>query len=357
MSPRLLPLLLSAWPLTVSAGFVGLDLPGSQLNALSRDGRTAAGSLIGGASGGFRWREGGRVELLKGAVSARAISASGRYVAGSALDAGQREVAARWDADGSLQRMDGLDGATAAGGVLGVAFGVSDGGVAVGAATAADGRSAAFRWQPPALPELLPAAAETSSRAVGIGGDGSRIYGWSETAAAARRAVVWPRPAGAPLDLAAAGEVIGASRSGDLLLGISRRDDGATQAWRWSEGTGLTPLAAAAAQPLQMMASDDAGSLLAGSSGHGAGRTAAIWTAAGGVQPLQRFLTDRHVEVPAGWTLMAATAVSADGRRIGGWGQHGGRFDSFVVELPVAGDAHDPPQQHRSDVQPGETTR
>jgi len=337
------------------AAFVGLDLPGSQLNALSRDGRAAAGSLVGAASGGFRWREGRPAELLKGAVSARAISADGRYVAGSALDAGQREVAARWDADGTLRTMGGLAGATADGGVLGIGFGVADSGLVVGAAATADGRNAAFRWRPPAGPALLPAAPGSSARAVGVGAD-ETVYGWSEGADAARHAVVWPRGGGAPLEIAA-GEALGASRAGGLLLGVSRGGDGALQAWRWREAAGLAPLAGAARPSLRISACDDAGTLLAGSAGSGAGRVAVVWTAERGVEPLGDFLAARRIDVPAGWTLMAATAVSADGRRIGGWGQRGGRFDSFVVELPAGGAAHVPPQQDRSDVQPGETTR
>jgi hypothetical protein len=38
--------------------------------------------------------------------------------------------------------------------------------------------------------------------------------------------------------------------------------------------------------------------------------------------------------VPRGWTLIATTAVSADGRRLGGFGLKDGRFDSFVIDLP-----------------------
>ena len=53
--------LIAATP-SFGAGFVALSLPGSQLVALSADGRAAAGGLVGGASGGFHWREGAPVE-------------------------------------------------------------------------------------------------------------------------------------------------------------------------------------------------------------------------------------------------------------------------------------------------------
>jgi hypothetical protein len=73
---------------------------------------------------------------------------------------------------------------------------------------------------------------------------------------------------------------------------------------------------------------DDA--LRVGSAGEGAARVAVVWTRVEGLRPLRDALGER--ERADGWSLMAATAVSADGRRIGGWGQHGGRFDSFIVE-------------------------
>lgn len=89
------------------ARFVALDLPGSQLTALSADGEAAAGSLSGDRNGGFRWQAGRGAKALPDAISVHAISPDGRYVAGSSLDGDQIEVASWWDRDGGAHRLDG----------------------------------------------------------------------------------------------------------------------------------------------------------------------------------------------------------------------------------------------------------
>jgi len=227
-----------------AATFLPLGVPGGQLSAMSDDGRSATGSVVGGAIGGFRWREGRPIDLLPGAVSARGMSASGRYIVGSALDAEQREVAAYWDADGTLHRIGGLPGAAARAGVLSQGFAIGNDARITGIANGRDDRSIAFSW----------------TLAEGIRG----------------------LPAGAS----------------------------------------PTP--------------DRSDRLLAGSEGNGAQRIAIIRDADGAVR-LDEFLARRGVAVPAGWKLTAATAASTDGCRIGGYGQHGGVIDSFIVDLCAGG--------------------
>jgi hypothetical protein len=73
--------------------------------------------------------------------------------------------------------------------------------------------------------------------------------------------------------------------------------------------------------------------MLAGVAGSGAQRVAMVWTSTRGVERLQDFLAARAITVPAGWSLLAATALSADGRRLGGFGLTDGRFDSFIVDV------------------------
>src|SRR5690606_39619579 len=99
--------------------------PGSQLVALSRDGCVAAGSLVGGEAGGFRWLEQGGIEPLRNAATVRGLSASGRYVAGSLLDEQARQVAAYWDAGGRPHRLGTLAGSVSIGQVS-EAFGITD---------------------------------------------------------------------------------------------------------------------------------------------------------------------------------------------------------------------------------------
>ncbi|MFC4819965.1 hypothetical protein [Dokdonella ginsengisoli] len=315
-----------------AAGFSALGTPGARLLALSRDGRAGAGALSGAGSGGFRWSEAEGVRTLAGAISVQGISSSGRYVAGSSLDGEQREVASYWNADAAPVRLGGLPGTAWQGGRVSIALAVSDEPRVVGVANDPAQRRTAFEWRAGAGMRALPLPPEArAARAGGISDDGRRVHGWIEGAAGARRGVLWSD--GAPQLLSspelAAGEVLGANRDLTLLFGAS-------YLWRAGRGAQRLPPPARPDPLLQLAAGSDDGRLLAGSLGDGALRTAAVWTRQSGAVPLDRWLASRGIAVPHGWRLVAVTGVSGDGRRIGGWGQHDGQFDSFVVELPIA---------------------
>lgn len=338
MYQLLLPtLLLFGTVPAVGAGFHPLSLPGSQLGALSADGLSAAGGVVDGASGGFHWHAGTPPQLLAGAVSARAISASGRYVAGSSLDAEQREVATWWDADGIAHPLGGLPGADALAGVLSVGYGVTDQPRVVGTATIAGRNSSAFAWTASDGMRALTTAA-TASGAVGVSSDGRRVFGWSAQADATRHAALWHgvRFHGAADISAATDELIGANRAATILLGIASDDAGVETPYRWTPDTRTAQISATPipAQRTRFGASSDDGRVLAGATGSGGQRIAVIWTQGGGSVRLDAFLAAHGVAVPSGWTLTAATAVSADGRHVGGFGLKDGRFDSFVIDLP-----------------------
>jgi len=320
------------------AGFHALSLPGSQLGVLSADGRSGAGGLVGGASGGFRWNEGETPELLTGAMSIRAISASGRYVAGSSLDASQREVATWWDADGIAHSLGGLPGADARAGVLSVAYGITDQPRLVGSAVNAERASTAFVW---AAGDGMHALVSTgiASGASGVSSDGRRIFGWSEDADATRRGVLWNqgRMCCSVETGATSNDLAGANRGATLLLGFVRDAGDSERPFRWipDANSSRTPIAnAPALGPMRFTASSDDGSVLVGAAGSGAQRIAVVWTERGGVERLDAFIAEQGIAVPAGWVLCAATAVSADARRIAGFGLKDGRFDSFVIDLP-----------------------
>lgn len=328
---RILPPLLCLLAASSAAAgdFHAFALPGSQLAALSADGRTAAGGVIGGASGGFRWREGEAPRLLDRAVSVRAISASGRYVAGSSLDAQQREVATWWDADGSAHALGGLPGAEAVAGVLSAAWGIDDEPQLVGVGASATG-TVAVRWIAASGWQVLDVA---PSAAIGISDDGRRVYGWSGHAGATRHGVLWT-DARACCTTAAArlhdDELVGANRAATILLGASGDDAQGLVAYRW---TPPATVVARLATATRFGASSDDGGVLIGVAGNGAQRVAMIRTRDGVVARLRDVLAARAIDVPPGWTLLAATAVSGDGERIGGFGLVDGRFDSFIVDL------------------------
>ncbi|MDC8014856.1 hypothetical protein [Tahibacter soli] len=312
---------------THAAAFTPLGLPGSRLAALSADGCVAAGNVADG--GGFRWSVGGAVVRLDAAISVRALSASGRYAAGSSLDAERREVASWWDADGRVHRLGGAAGVDAIS-VVSQAFGVTDEPRVVGGVGDA---ASAFVWTPRTGLAVLPAPQAGAARAHGVSDDGAIVYGWSETPTGERRGTVWSR--GVPRALADGGgrevrEVIAANRTGSVLVGVL----GADAAYRWSEATGIVPLPAADA-PQWFGASDD-GRVLVGSAGRGDARRATVWTQESGAQPLAAWLAARGAALPRDWRAHAVTAVSGDGTRVGGWGTHEGRFDSFVLDTAAS---------------------
>ncbi len=323
-----------------AAGFVAIDLPGAQLNALSADGRSASGSVVGGVSGGFRRDESGRVQELRNAVSAQGMSASGRYVVGSALDAQQREVAAYWDDAGEAHLLGGLPGAVARAGVLSIGLAIDDDLDITGSANTRDDHRVAFRWRGDEGMHRLPALDQDDSGSVlGLGNAGGRVLGWSGHDAAARRNVVWLMGSVHALDepLGSA-ELTGGSRNATTLLGLSMHTP-AQEAFRWTKASGAQPLLPATSalpRPVRFSASSDDGRILAGSAGNGAQRVAVVWTEPRGAEPLESWLVHSGVAVPPGWTLIATTAISADGARIGGYGLRAGHFQSFIIDLPSA---------------------
>lgn len=331
-------LALAVRPLTVAgAEFNAIDLPGSQLLALSEDGQIAAGSLVGATSGGFRWSAQRGVELLQGAVSVQALSASGHYVAGSALDSDQGEIATYWDAAGGAHMIGGPPGAAVRGGVVSVAFGITDEPRAVGMASIGRERSAAFEWTAGEGLHLLPLPeTATSARVAGLSRDGHRLYGWLQHDGL-REGVLWEDRVPRLLrdgDGDITGEVLGANRNASILLGIGSGKDNAS-AYRWDTVHGAQPLKSAQSAALNLFAGSDDGSVLVGSRGAGADREAIVWTPRTSVQTLRSLLVAHGVAIPRNWTLLAATAVSSDGHRIGGWGQCDGHMESFVADVGV----------------------
>lgn len=327
MFRTLLPLsYLIAASTAVAGDFHALSLPGSQLSALSADGHAAAGGVIGGASGGFRWHEGEPAQLLERAVSVRAMSASGRYVAGSSLDAQQREVASWWDADGGLHALDGRPGTEASAGLLSAAWGITDEPQVVGVG-ANGAETIAMRWTAASGWQVLD---DAPSAAVGVSDDGRRVYGWRAQADAGRRGALWEDGRMTFESRKHEDELVGANRAATILLGISTSDTHATAAWRWTPPADATALGATATR---FNASNDDGGVVVGVAGSGTQRVAMIRTQARGVERLRDFLAAAAIDVPAGWNLLAATALSTDGRRIGGFGLKDGRFDSFIIDL------------------------
>lgn len=224
-------------------------------------------------------------------------------------------------------------------------------------AIADDGRSAAgsmagtrgggFRWRQDGGARLLPDAVSVH----GVSPSGRYVAGSSLDRNAGEVATWWDADDVAHAIEGAAPSVGRAISDAGELRGVAGTDGGPRTAFRWSAADGVQRLGAAALDepvahcarraapdaaepPAEYLAASRDGALRVGHAGSGGERRAIVWTAQAGVQRLDAFLAAHGVEVPRGWTLLAATAVDPDARHIGGYGLHRQRFDSFVAELP-----------------------
>jgi len=361
-----------------AASFTDLGIANGQMTSLSHNGRIAAG--IAGESG-WRWAKDRGSSVLTGFVEVEGMSSWAQPVAGAWTNAATLDIAAlaysNSDLLGGPVEIGGMPGATGLDGTLSVGYGVSDTKVAVGLAYDDGGNAIAFRWDAGnGIARLTVNRPGNYSRANGISADGSVIWGWNDQDDGFRSAVVWHD--GVPTDLVDAesnpiGEADGGSRDGSVIVGSGLATPDGSSAWRWTAATGVQPLgvptlapgrsavaapasieraALVAAHPERGSArvgdaapqgfppasyafgvSDD-GNVIAGRSGAFPMFFATVWTPSTGMVRLDDYAAARGVAIPAGWSLMTATAVSADGLTIGGWGiDPNNALNSFVIDL------------------------
>lgn len=322
--------------------FISLNLPNSQLVSLSEHGRIAGGSYTGG-SGAWRWtRANGGVDI-DGYSGMNGMNSWGQPQVGQHLDANGNLVAALAYSNANLVDpvlIGGLTGGVPLDGMLSSAYDSADDGTVVGLAYSAD-NAVAFRWHAATgMGELPRLDADSASRANAISRDGRVIVGWNDTDVGYRRAVKWVD--GAVTEFLDAGgqqvgEALGINRDGSVVVGEGAGANG-DEAWRWTAATGVQAIGIIGSgsffdRAYAFGVSDD-GNLIGGASGFGFDRKAVVWTPATGMVLLTDFLTARGITVPDGWTLNSVTAVSGDGKVIGGWGfDPASQFNSFIVEL------------------------
>ncbi|HEY6940729.1 hypothetical protein [Dokdonella sp.] len=358
--------------------FVDLGVANGQMTSLSHNGRIAAG--IAGESG-WRWAKDRGASVLTGFVEAEGMSSWAQPIAGAWTNAATLDVAAlaysNSDLVGGPVEIGGMPDAAGLDGTLSVGYGVSDTNVAVGLAYDDTGNAIAFRWDADAgIARLAVDRPGNASRANGVSADGRVIWGWNDQDDGFRSAVVWHD--GVPSDLLDAdghsvGEADGGSRDGRVVVGSGLATPDGSSAWRWTAATGVQPLgvpalapgrravaapasparaALVAAHPERASArvgdgavqgfppasyafgvSDD-GNVIVGRSGAFPMFFATVWTPATGMVRLDDYASAHGVAIPAGWSLLTATAVSADGLAIGGWGvDPNDALNSFVIDL------------------------
>jgi hypothetical protein len=118
-----------------------------------------------------------------------------------------------------------------------------------------------------------------------------------------------------------------------VIVGSAVHPDGPTYPCRWTAGTGGFEVLGTNLQGNALAVSGD-GSVIVGSA---SGLGGLIWTAAGGLRPLQTVLVEDYGLNLDGWVIHAATDVSAAGDVIVGYGQHYGQYEGFVAVVPEPG--------------------
>ncbi|MEO6689253.1 MAG: hypothetical protein ABIS07_07760 [Dokdonella sp.] len=343
---------------------------------LSHNGRIATGVVATGYSGApsWRWTPETGTQTIPDFLDALGVSAWAQPIPGAVHDIDGNEIAAIAYSNSPVVGpivIGPYPGSSQVDGYLSSAYGVSDAGVAVGLAYDETGNPIAFRWSSATGISRLPVnRPDTFSRANGISHDGSVVFGWNDQSDGYRTGVVWRN--GQPVDLVDAGgnpvgEALASTADGSVVVGGGYYTENGSEAWRWTAATGTQPIGIlptlrAPARPGSSVrqsaridltkpatsptpdgflppesyafAVSDDGNIIIGASGVWPIRTASIWTSETGLQALSDYVTARGAKIPNGWTLAAATAISADGQTFGGWGiNESGNMAAFVIDL------------------------
>jgi uncharacterized membrane protein len=331
--------------------FTALETPGALVTMISPNGEYAVASLSGG--GGVRWTaETGEEDPLSGLNVTLGINDAGTVsgavpVNGGAANGGD-DLGAYLAVDGTpVQLTDPIDDDSNG-------YAISDDNTIVGLAFASQfaGAAVAFVWTADegmtALPVNRP---DNYSRANVISADGHTIAGWNDQDDGGRTAVVWQDRVQhdiADADGNAVGEADGISDDGAFVVGGGYADaDGNQGSWRWNAATGSIDFIPG--MSFAFAVSHD-GKTIVGATGFfdDPPRAAMIWREGVGTVMLQDFLTENGIDVPDGWDFTGGlTALSADGRTIGGWGFGPDNHQGYIIQLgpddAIFADGFDPP--------------
>ena len=196
----------------------------------------------------------------------------------------------------------------------------------------------AFRWTAQTGVQNLGVArpGDTDSGVNAVSRDGATIVGGSYGAGSV--GFVWRQATGMvalpALPGSSGGSARGVTGDGSVIVGSA---DGVNHAVIWRNGQvsdlGLPPGSSFFSEA---DAVNDLGTVVVGYSYDGASDHASIWTPSFGMEFLSDYLLRNGIQVPLGWTLLHATAVSADGLTIAGWGSNASTgSEGFVVTIPA----------------------
>ncbi len=319
----------------------------SEADAVSSDGTVVAGTAatFAGNRQAFRWNaQQGIVGLayMPGGTrsSASGISGDGAVIVGTGdttdSDPATPSAAFRWVADAGMKRIDSLPGSylCAGGGVSG------DGAVVAG--TCLQFNNTAFRWMASTGPVALSrfgGGSDQQSSAAAISSNGAVIAGAGHPSLTG--AVIWRADGSAtilgklPGDAAATATAV--SRDGSVVVGSSTDNAGNYRAFRWTEQTGMVNLEKDVGGILGSVATSVSGDgrIVVGWGTVATGEVALIWDADHGLRPLDVALMADYLLQIDGWKLIRATAISADGHTVAGYGTNPqGQTEAWIVKLP-----------------------
>lgn len=338
------PPISAAVPTFHGLGYLSGGSPESVAFGVSADGTVVVGrASAGGNDAPFIWREGSGMMSLAVSIpscptgAAHGVSPNGLVVA---VACGSRAV--RWSETDGPEDLDTLPGGT-----YGYAFGLSqDGNVIVGYGdSAASSNHEAFRWTRAGgtggLGDL-PGGSFTSS-ASDVTPDGSVIVG-SGITDDGTRAFRWTIDAGlAPLSGDPAGQfdtwANAVSSDGAAVVGIISRPDGSSEAYRWTESTGVVGLGdlpgGGSAPRSEAVGVSGDGRIVVGHGLTDLGDEAFIWDPDNGLRRVVDALSEDFGLDLAGWQLLNASDVSNDGATIVGWGINpGGTYEAWRAVIP-----------------------
>jgi probable HAF family extracellular repeat protein len=319
-----------------AASFRGLGhLPGSNYTVargVSNDGSVIVGSARSGSQNyeAFRWTNTDGMQGLgflpnhRGSY-AYGVSGDGSTIIGGSFINSDASQPFRWTTAEGMQRLAGFSAQ-----IFSDAEVTWGGGIAIsadGSTIVSASGPIAFRWTSTReLERVRFPSGVTVSSANAFSADGSVFVGsYSSSVNGAFR---WTSDGGfQDLGISAAEfnpSAFAASTDGSVIVGSN-----GAYAFRWTaEGTQI--LGDPRFYSVAMDVSGD-GSILVGISED---LGAFIWDAARSIRSLQHVLTTDYGLDLTGWKLQGATAISADGRTIVGYGTHSGRTEAWVATIP-----------------------